>query len=172
MSDPCDLSAVELRRLIGAKQLSPRELLASCRRRIERVNGTVNAVVAFDEAGAEEAAAAAEQAVMRGDPLGPLHGLPLGIKDLNETAGLRTTHGSLVFQDSVPKADGPIHRVALAGAAIGRALDPPAPTLWVSEDRAARARDVPYWGYRCVSNAADIAIHRQAASETVDDARK
>ena len=55
MSDPCDLSAVELRRLIGAKQLSPRELLASCRRRIERVNGTVNAVVAFDEAGAEEA---------------------------------------------------------------------------------------------------------------------
>lgn len=105
MTDLCDLSAVELRRLIGAKQASPRELLASCRRRIEAVNGTVNAVVAFDEAGAEEAAAAAEQAVMRGDPLGPLHGLPLGIKDLNETAGLRTTHGSLVFQDSVPKAD-------------------------------------------------------------------
>lgn len=43
---------------------------------------------------------------------------------------------------SVPKADGPIHRVALAGAAIGRALDPPAPTLWVSEDRAAKARGV------------------------------
>ncbi len=105
MSELCDLSAVELRRLIGARQVSPRELLASCRARIAQVNGAVNAIVAFDEAGAEPAAAAAELAVMRGEALGPLHGLPLGIKDLNETAGLTTAHGSLIFKDHVPKAD-------------------------------------------------------------------
>ncbi len=105
MTELCELSAVELRRMIGAKQASPREIWASCRAHIDAVNGAVNAVVAIDEAGAAAQAAAAEQAVMAGDELGPLHGLPLGIKDLNETKGLRTTHGSLIYQDNVPAAD-------------------------------------------------------------------
>jgi Asp-tRNA(Asn)/Glu-tRNA(Gln) amidotransferase A subunit family amidase len=105
MSEPCDLSAVEARRLIGTKELSPVELTESCIRRIEATNGTVNAVVAMDEEAALEAARGAERAVMHGEPIGLLHGLPLGVKDLQATAGLRTTWGSLIFEDHVPDED-------------------------------------------------------------------
>ena len=105
MSNPCDLSAVEARRLIGAKKLSPVELLDSCLERIGAVNPALNAIVAMDETGAKAAAKAAEAAVMRGDELGLLHGLPLGIKDLQATGGLRTTWGSLIYKDHVPERD-------------------------------------------------------------------
>jgi Asp-tRNA(Asn)/Glu-tRNA(Gln) amidotransferase A subunit family amidase len=117
MGEPCDLTAVEQRRLIGRKALSPVELLESCRRRIEQANPVLNAVVAtdFDTAGA--AARAAERAVAQGAALGPLHGLPVGIKDLQATAGLRTTLGSLLYADHVPETDDSI--VAAIRAAGG-----------------------------------------------------
>jgi len=105
VTEPCDLSAVEARRLIGRKSLSPVELLESCLARIEAINPAVNAMTAMDTERARAAARAAEQAVMRGDPLGPLHGLPLGVKDLEETEGLRTTWGSPIFRDHVPTRD-------------------------------------------------------------------
>lgn len=105
MTHPCDLSAVDARRLIGTKKLSPVELLDSCIERIEAVNPRVNAIVATCYERAREEARAAEQAVMRGDPLGPLHGLPLGVKDLNLTEGVRTTFGSLIYEDFVPDED-------------------------------------------------------------------
>jgi Asp-tRNA(Asn)/Glu-tRNA(Gln) amidotransferase A subunit family amidase len=105
MPEPCDLSAVEARRLIGTRKLSPVELLDSCLKRIAAVNPWLNAVVAMDEARARAEAKAAEQAVMAGKPLGALHGLPLGVKDLEETEGLRTTFGSPIHKDHVPKAD-------------------------------------------------------------------
>src|ERR1700735_4695717 len=115
----CDKDAVELRRLIGRKEISPVELLASCHARIEAVNPAVNAIVALDLAGAEEAARAAARAVLRGDALGPLHGLPLGVKDMSETAGLRTTFGSLLFEHHVPARDEAIvARMRAAGAVI------------------------------------------------------
>ncbi|WP_245185387.1 amidase [Falsiroseomonas frigidaquae] len=101
----CDLPAVELRRLIGTRRISPVELLQDCLRRIEAVNPAVNAIVALDAEGGLKAARAAEAQVMRGDKLGPLHGLPVGIKDLNDTAGLRTTYGSPMFRDHVPERD-------------------------------------------------------------------
>jgi Asp-tRNA(Asn)/Glu-tRNA(Gln) amidotransferase A subunit family amidase len=103
--EPCDLDASEARFLIGAKQLSPVELLESCLRRVEQVNAPVNGVVAMDAARARREAVAAEQAVMRGDALGPLHGLPIGIKDLVDTQGLRTTYGSKRFEHHVPAED-------------------------------------------------------------------
>lgn len=116
---PCDLTATEARRLIGRKALSPVELLESCLSRIEAVNPAVNAVVALDLDGARSAAQEAERAVLRGDSLGPLHGLPVGIKDLDETAGLRTTFGSLLYRDHVPVADGGVAaRVRAAGGII------------------------------------------------------
>ena len=105
MTEPCDLSAVEARALIGRKQLSPVELLDSCIARVEAVDGAVNAMVARDDEGARGTARRAEAAVMAGDELPPLHGLPVGIKDLSATAGLRTTWGSPIFRDHVPERD-------------------------------------------------------------------
>jgi Asp-tRNA(Asn)/Glu-tRNA(Gln) amidotransferase A subunit family amidase len=101
----CDHDAVELRRAIGAREVSPVELLDSCMARIEAVNPALNAFVATDYERARHAARAAEAAVRRGESLGPLHGLPIGIKDLQETAGLRTTHGSLLYADHLPARD-------------------------------------------------------------------
>ena len=105
MAEPCDLTAIEARRLIGQKKLAPTELLASCIARIEAVDHAVNAMVARDFDRARAAAKTADAAVLRGDELPPLHGLPIGIKDLQETEGLRTTHGSTLFRDNVPAAD-------------------------------------------------------------------
>ena len=112
-------SAVELRRKIGAKEISPVELLAACIDRIERINPAVNAVTAtcYDRARAE--AAAAEKAALRGEPLGLLHGLPAGIKDLDDTAGLLTTYGSPLYRDHIPERDNAmVARVRAAGAIV------------------------------------------------------
>ncbi len=105
MTEPCELPARVLRRLIGARRISPRELLASCIARIEGYDSVVNAIPirTYDLARIE--AARAEVAVMAGDTLGPLHGLPMGVKDLSHVGGVRTTFGSPLFEDFVPQAD-------------------------------------------------------------------
>ncbi|WP_158818246.1 amidase [Methylocapsa sp. S129] len=119
MTEPCDLDAVAARRLIGAKKLAPTELLESCIGRIEAVNHAVNAIVACDFARARAAAVVADEAIARGDALPPLHGLPLGVKDLEPTAGLRTTWGSPLFRDHVPDTDqGAVARARAAGAIV------------------------------------------------------
>ncbi|WP_394824471.1 amidase [Pendulispora albinea] len=107
-----------MRRQIGAGELSPVDLVESCIARIEEANPTVNAITAtaFERARAE--AREAEAAVRRGDPLGPLHGLPIGIKDLSETEGLRTTYGSPLFADHVPPADERVVAVLRRAGAI------------------------------------------------------
>lgn len=114
-----ELTAVEMRRLIGARQVSPVELLEACIARIAQVNPFVNAVTAtcFERARVE--AKAAEQAVMRGEPLGLLHGLPLGVKDLEETAGLLSTLGSPPLRNHVPAQDVElVRRLRAAGAIV------------------------------------------------------
>jgi len=103
--EPCDLPATVARNLIGTKELSPVELLESCIARIETVNPTVNAVVATCYERAREEARAAERAVIQGERLGLLHGLPFGVKDLNLTENVRTTFGSRIHEDFVPEAD-------------------------------------------------------------------
>ncbi|MEO7762316.1 MAG: amidase family protein [Casimicrobiaceae bacterium] len=109
------LPAAELRRLIGIKAISPVELLDACIARIEALDPAVNAIAAraFDRARAE--ARAAEAAVLNGDALGRLHGLPIGIKDLQDTEGLLTTHGSPLYKDHLPANDSA--QVALVRAA-------------------------------------------------------
>ncbi len=92
--EPCELTAVEARRLIGTRRLSPVELTESCIARIEAIDPAVNALPARDFQGARTTARTAEQAVMDGRPLGPLHGLPLAVKDLEDAAGFVTSHGS------------------------------------------------------------------------------
>jgi amidase len=115
----CALSAVEARRRIGTKELSPVELLDACIARIEAVNPAVNAVAATDFARAREAARAAEAAVLAGESLPPLHGLPVGVKDLQDTEGLLTTYGSPLYREYVPaKDEGMVARVRAAGGVI------------------------------------------------------
>ncbi len=119
MTEPCDLTATEARRLIGRKQLSPVTLLESCLARIDRVDGALNAVVTLDAEGAMATARAAEAAVMAGAALGPLHGLPVAVKDNRATRGMRTTHASLIYKDNVPEADDPsVALLRKAGAVI------------------------------------------------------
>jgi Asp-tRNA(Asn)/Glu-tRNA(Gln) amidotransferase A subunit family amidase len=112
-------SAVELRRLIGSRQLSPVELMDACIARIEAFNPAVNAIAATDFERARASARQAEADVMRGAPLGPLHGLPLGVKDLLDTAGLLTTHGNVGRRANVPLHDnGLVARLRAAGAIV------------------------------------------------------
>lgn len=116
MGEPCDLTALEARARIGRKELSASALLESCIRRIERVNQAVNAIVATDFPGARAAAAQVDKAVMAGEAPGPLAGLPVGIKDLQDAAGLPTTFGSPIFAGNVPLRD---ERVVQAIRAAG-----------------------------------------------------
>jgi len=105
MTELCDLTATELRREIGAGNVSPVELMESCLERIDTVNGAVNAMVAIDRKDALATARWAETMVRDGEQGGLLHGLPLAVKDLEDTAGLRTTDGSLLYEDHVPRRD-------------------------------------------------------------------
>src|SRR5262245_66175360 len=93
------LSAVELRRRIGAKEVSPVEVLEASIDCIAATNPAVNAIAATDYTRARQQAQVAERAVLRGEELGALHGLPPGIKDLGDTAGLVTTQGPPVDRD-------------------------------------------------------------------------
>ncbi|HRD75752.1 MAG TPA: amidase family protein [Hyphomicrobiaceae bacterium] len=113
------LSSVELRRRIGSKEVSPVEVLEASIARIEEVNPAVNAVTATCFKRARSEAKAAEAAARAGDELGILHGLPTGIKDLEETGGLLTTYGSPLFKDFIPERDNVmVDRVRKAGAIV------------------------------------------------------
>ncbi len=115
--DLCFLSATELVRRMKAKELSAREVVAAHIARVEAVNPAVNAIVTFVPEQALAAAAAADNALARGEPAGILHGLPVAHKDLVQTKGIRTTLGSPIFRDWVPDADALIvERLKAAGA--------------------------------------------------------
>jgi Asp-tRNA(Asn)/Glu-tRNA(Gln) amidotransferase A subunit family amidase len=112
------LSAVELGRLIRARAVSPVELVEAYLRRIESVNPTLNAVVTLAP-DALERAREAEAAVVRGETLGALHGVPVTLKDTIEARGLRTTCGSRVRAEYVAEEDAPaVARLRAAGAVI------------------------------------------------------
>ncbi|NUS37150.1 MAG: amidase [Pseudarthrobacter sp.] len=100
-----DLSAVELTAAIRNRTVSAREALAEHLERIAAANPAINAVVTLDPEGAQALAMAADQLTASGAELPPLHGLPMTHKDTNNTAGMRTTQGSLALRDFVPGAD-------------------------------------------------------------------
>ena len=109
--------ALEQRRLILAKEVSPRELAEWYLERIERLDAPLHSYLTVPPERALRAARAAEDAVMRGDRLGALHGVPVSIKDTEDTRGVRTTRGSLIFENHVPNADAlPVERILGAGA--------------------------------------------------------
>jgi amidase len=113
-------TAVELAAAIRAKEISSQELLDLYLDRIERLDrGKVNAVVTLDVERARATAAAADEALARGDDVGPLHGLPITIKDAIETEGIRSTGGAVELADHVPLADAPaVARLKAAGAIV------------------------------------------------------
>ena len=111
--------ATELVKLIASKQVSPVELAETFLARIDRLDPQIDSFLLRTPDLALEQARAAERAVMRGDELGPLHGLPVPIKDTQMTAGVRTTMGSVVFEDRVPERNAAaIERVLDAGAVM------------------------------------------------------
>jgi amidase len=117
-NDVCALPAGELARRIAIRELSAVEVLDAHLARIERRNGELNAVVSLDIAAARRQAEAADVALARGEVRGPLHGVPLTLKDGNDVAGLRTTLGTERF-DRVADEDGTVAaRLRAAGAII------------------------------------------------------
>src|SRR5215212_504442 len=112
-------SATALVELLTQRQISSRELLENYLARIERLNPALNAIVTFDAERALADADAADRAIARGQSRGPLHGLPITVKDCLATAGLRTTAGARELADYVPAhdADG-VGRLRTAGAII------------------------------------------------------
>ena len=113
-----DFPATELRRLIAARELSPVEVTQACLDRLERYNPAINAVVTLNPHALDDARAL-ERSIGRGEPVGSLCGLPVGIKDVTEVAGLRTTYGSSLYADFVPDEDAlVVRRLREAGAII------------------------------------------------------
>jgi amidase len=113
-----DLSAAELRRRIAARDVSVCEVVTACLDRVHQRNGTLNAIVTHNPRAIDEARDLDRQLADGQDP-GPLCGLPVGIKDVTQVAGLRTTFGSPIYSDYVPKEDALIvRRLREAGAVI------------------------------------------------------
>jgi amidase len=127
MTDLALRPAVELVALLQKGDVSSRELLEHYLARVERLNPPLNAVVTLDVEGARKAADAADAARARGLSLGPLHGLPMTIKDTLETTGMRTTAGTPMLAQHVPSEDATVvARVRAAGAVIfGKTNTPP-----------------------------------------------
>ena len=104
---------------VSARDISARELLELHLAQVARTNPAVNAVVSLDEERAREGAAAADRRTARGDVLGALHGLPHAVKDTHEAAGWRTTYGSPLRADHVPRRDDlVVERLRAAGVVL------------------------------------------------------
>ena len=136
MSSPeiCFLTATELTQRIRAKDISAKEVVEAHLAQINRVNPKVNAIVTLLPEQAINQARAADNALSRGDEVGPLHGLPVAHKDLVNTKGIRTTFGSPIFQNFVPDQDALIvERLKQAGAITIGKTNTPRIRSWLSD---------------------------------------
>ncbi|HET8575853.1 MAG TPA: amidase [Methylomirabilota bacterium] len=119
MSDLVWKSMVELSRLIASKEASPVEIVQAHLDRIAALDGTLKAYITVMADSALQSAKTAEAAVMTGNGLGPLHGVPIGLKDLYCTKGVKTTGGSKILADWVPADDATVvSRLTTAGAIV------------------------------------------------------
>ena len=120
MPDLCFQTASQLREQLLSKRLSARELLTVYKQRIARYNPTINALVTLDFEQAYQMALQADDHLARtGEALGPLHGLPLAVKDIFHVEGMRTTYGNLLYSDHVSAYDDLlVQREKAAGAII------------------------------------------------------
>jgi aspartyl-tRNA(Asn)/glutamyl-tRNA(Gln) amidotransferase subunit A len=134
-------SAVEAATAIAAGRLRAADLVEECLARIDAHDGSLGAFVHVDAEGARQAAAAVDDAVARGDGerLGPLAGVPFGVKDLEDCAGMPTSHGSLLYRDLGPVAADSTHvaRLRAAGAIpVGKTAAPEFGTLQYTHTKA------------------------------------
>lgn len=119
MTDLWQMTAEETAAAIRAKTVSSTEVLEAYLARIDRYDPQLNAVVTVDADGARRAASAADDALVGGGELGPIHGLPITVKDALETAGMRSTGGATELRDHVPTTDAPaVARLKAAGAIV------------------------------------------------------
>jgi aspartyl-tRNA(Asn)/glutamyl-tRNA(Gln) amidotransferase subunit A len=117
-SDPCFLSVAEAAELISKRQLSPVELTRAYLERIERLNGTLHAYVRVMDDAALAAAREAEAEIAAGRYRGPLHGVPIGLKDIYDTAGVPTEGGSKLCLGRTPAEDATTTRLLRQAGAI------------------------------------------------------
>lgn len=113
-----DFTICELSRKICAREISPVEITHECLARIERLNPALNAFITVTAEQALDQARVAEREIFRGNYRGPLHGVPIGLKDLIDTAGVRTTAASAQFQDRIPVEDAEVVRRLRCGGAV------------------------------------------------------
>lgn len=120
------MPAADLAEAIRKKQVSPIEAVEAVLSRIERVNPRLNAYCTVTADAARAEARVAEAAVLRGDRVGPLHGVPYSVKDLVITRGVRTAFGSRIYEHNVPDEDAPVvERLRAAGAIlVGKTTTP------------------------------------------------
>ncbi len=117
--DPAHLSIAQAADRIRCRELSPVELTEACLSRIEALDGRINAFITVTAGAALEAARAAEKEIARGQYRGPMHGVPIALKDLFDVAGVRTTAGSKILADNVAREDcTTVARLKAAGAIL------------------------------------------------------
>ena len=117
--DLLSLPAVHQREMILNREVSSQELTAASLRRVRDVDGHLHAFITVDEEGALQAASRADEALSDSEPPGALHGVPISVKDLESTAGIRTTFGSAFFTDWIPENDSAVvSRIKAAGGVM------------------------------------------------------
>ena len=118
LDDLLSLDIQSVAPLIRARKISPVELLEAALERIETLNPKLNAFITIAGEQARDAARKAEREILRKRYRGPLHGIPIALKDNIETKGLRTTAGSKILADFVPDADADVVRALRRAGAI------------------------------------------------------
>jgi aspartyl-tRNA(Asn)/glutamyl-tRNA(Gln) amidotransferase subunit A len=137
--------ATSLAELIRTKGVSPVEVVQAHLDRIAAVNPKINAIVTLAD-GALKAAKAAEAAVLAGDEIGPLHGVPFTVKDSIDTAGVATQRGSPIFKGRVPDADATsVARMKKAGGILLAKTNLPEFSYWIESDNLLSGRSNNPW---------------------------
>ena len=153
MHDIIDASAASLARAIRAKELSSAEVVQAYLQRLEAVNPQLNAVVQLRAEAAQAEAKAADAALARGQIMGPLHGVPMTIKDSLDTAGVITTGGTTGRATYVPAQDATVvARLRHAGAILLGKTNPPELTL------AGEAGEQRCMAWRMVADEQDLRV--------------
>jgi len=116
--DHVPITIRELSRKVRDRSVSPVELTRDCLARIDQLNPRLNAFITVTTDSALDQARRAEQEILRGEWRGPLHGIPIGLKDIVDTAGVRTTAASSLFKDRIPEEDAEVARRLRAAGAI------------------------------------------------------